>query len=296
MVNLNTVHLNGLRAVEVVARRGSLQAAADELGVTVGAVSQQVAKTEAQIGRTLFERTPRGLVPTEISAAFLMRLSEGFSRLEEALRLVRQRDDRVLTISVAPVFAARWLVHRLDRFTKAHPNIRMRIDATMDLVNPDTSDIDVAIRVGAGQWPDVRAELLLPQRVFPICSPAMATRLASPADLLACEAVIDARAMFTWDLWLQAAGLGGAALPVRHSFNDASLCLDAAIAGQGVMLAWRTLAGDALAEGRLVAPFDLSVPTGFGHYFITSVTRRESPAVRAFKAWVRAELGVEAVL
>ncbi|PST26410.1 LysR family transcriptional regulator [Mesorhizobium plurifarium] len=290
MKDLNTVHLNGLRAAEAVGRLGSLAAAAEELGVTPGAVSQQVAKTEAQLGRTLFERTPRGLAVSDSGRALLTRLSSAFRELAEAVAQARRRDESVLTVSVAPVFAARWLVYRLDRFAERHPDIRLRIDATTTLADLETSDVDLGIRVGAGRWPGVRSELLLEQEVFPVCSPALATGLREPADILKLPAVIDAHAMFSWELWLRTAGLSGAAMTVRHTFNDASLALDAAIAGQGVMLAWQTLAGYALLKGSLVAPFGIRARTGFGHYFVTSATRRESKGAAAFKRWVREEV------
>lgn len=102
MKNLSQVHLNGLRAVEAVARLGSLQAAAEELGVSIGAVSQQVIKTEQQLGRPLFERTSRGMVPVESAIDVLARLSDGFRHLSGAVALARRSDESVLTISVAP--------------------------------------------------------------------------------------------------------------------------------------------------------------------------------------------------
>jgi DNA-binding transcriptional LysR family regulator len=107
---------------------------------------------------------------------------------------------------------------------------------------------------------------------------------------LALPAIIDGRAMFGWDVWMRAAGLEGAALETRHVFNDASLCLDAAMAGQGVMLAWQTLAGYSLQAGQLVAPFGIRARTGFGHYFITAEGTREPKKVRAFKDWIRSEM------
>lgn len=290
MKNLNLVHLNGLRAVEAVSRLGSLQAAAEELGVTIGAVSQHVIRAEAQLGLTLFERTPKGMLPTEHARPVLAQLSEGFRNLAGAVETARKRDETILTISVAPVFAARWLVHRLDRFAARHPEIRLRIDATMRLIDPATSDVDIGIRVGNGTWPGVRAELLLQQEVFPVCTPELARDLKTPADLLKLPAVIDAHALFTWEVWLRAAGLSGAQLETRHSFNDASLCLDAVIAGQGVMLAWQTLAAYALQQGRLVDPFGIRARTGDGHYFITAEGVRESKKVTAFKAWIRDEM------
>jgi DNA-binding transcriptional LysR family regulator len=290
MKDLNTIHLNGLRAAEAVGRLGSLTAAADELGVTPGAVSQQIAKTEAQLGRALFERSPRGLIVTDSARPLMMRLSNAFAELAEAVAQARRRDESVLTVSVAPVFAARWLVYRLNRFAERHPDIRLRIDATTRLANLETSDVDLAIRVGAGGWPGVRSELLLEQEVFPVCSPALAAELRVPSDILKLPAVIDEHAMFSWEVWLKAAGLSGAQMTVRHTFNDASLALDAAIAGQGVMIAWQTLAGYAVMKGSLVAPFGIRAKTGFAHYFVTSASRRESKAVIAFKQWVREEV------
>ncbi|MDE1992771.1 MAG: LysR family transcriptional regulator [Rhizobiaceae bacterium] len=290
MRNLNSIHLNGLRAVEAVGRLGSLQAAADELGVTVGAVSQQVIKTEAQLGRAVFERTSKGMAVTEAGSSILARLGEGFQALSAAVAAAQHRDDNILTISVAPVLAARWLVHRLDRFAKLHPDIRLRIDATTQLVNPATSDVDISIRVGNGHWPGVKSELLLSQEIFPVVTPQIAGALKEPADLLRVPAVIDAHAMFTWEVWLKAAGLSGASMEARHVFNDASLCLDAAMAGQGVMLAWQTLAAYALQQKCLVDPFGIRAKTGFGHYFITAEGVREARKVTAFKTWMRKEM------
>ncbi len=290
MRNLNSVHLNGLRAVEAVGRLGSLQAAADELGVTIGAVSQQVIKAEAQLGRPLFERTPKGMTVTASGVMVLARLGEGFRALSAAIVLAQHKDENILTISVAPVFAARWLVYRLDRFASRHPDIRLRIDATTHLINPATSDVDIAIRVGSGQWPDIRSELLLAQEVFPVVTPRIAATLKEPADLLKVPAVIDGHAMFGWEVWLREAGLSGHRMEERHIFNDASLCLDAAMAGQGAMLAWQTLAAYALEQKCLVDPFGIRARTGFGHYFVTAEGIREPRKVTAFKTWIREEM------
>ena len=279
MRNLNTLHLNGLRALEAVGRLGSLQAAADEMGVTIGAVSQQVIKAEAQLGRPIFQRLPKGMVPVAAARPLLAGLTEGFQSLSHAVTLGRQTDETLLTISVAPVFAARFLVHRLDRFSRRHPDIRLRIDATTALADLGAGDVDLGIRVGRGSWPGVDAELLMMQRVFPVVAPALAETLREPADILKLPAIIDGPAMFSWDVW-----------PPRHVFNDASLCLDATMAGQGVMLAWQTLAGFALEQGRLVKPFQLEAPTGMGHYLVTRSGSRPPAKVRAFRDWLREEM------
>lgn len=287
MKNLSLVHLNGLRALEAVGRLGSLQAAAGELGVTVGAVSQQIIKAEEQLGRAIFDRTARGLRQTAFGTPFLARLSLGFRQLSEAVASTQRRDDAILTISVAPIFASRWLIHRIDRFAAAHPDISLRIEATTTLVDLARSDVDLAIRVGPGTWPDVTAEFLLPQVMFPVCAPALAERIRTPQDLSQQPAVVDGNDAFTWQRWLKAAGLDVPAPKARHVFSDASLCLDAALAGQGVLLAWPVLASWALREGRLVAPFPIRVETGMGYYFVTAPGMPEPRKVSLFKRWLR---------
>lgn len=290
MKNLNTLHLNGLRALEAVGRLGSLQAAADEMGVTIGAVSQQVIKAEAQLGQPVFQRLPKGMVPLAVARPMLARLTEGFHALSQAVVLGRQTDETLLTISVAPVFAARFLVHRLDRFSERHPEIRLRIEATTALADLHGGDIDLGIRVGRGTWSGVDAELLMEQRVFPVVAPSLAESLNEPADILNLPAIIDGPSLFSWEIWLNEAGLNGSQIATRHVFNDASLCLDATIAGQGVMLAWQTLAGYALEQGRLVKPFPIEARTGMGHYLVTRAGSRLPAKVRAFRDWLRAEM------
>lgn len=290
MKNLNLVHLNGLRALEAVGRLGSLQAAAGELGVSIGAVSQQIIKAEAQLGHTIFERRPKGLVPTDIGKPVLGRLTESFEKMSEAVALAQRRDNNCLTISVAPVFAARWLVRRLESFVRQFPDIVLRIDATLKLIDPATSDIDLGIRVGDGHWQGVNSELILAQEVFPVVAPSLLDALRSPRDVLSMPAVIDGPAMFDWNVWLKEVGLDGEKINARHVFSEASLCIDAVMSGQGMMLAWQTLAADAIFEGRLAVPFPIRARTGFGHYFITAKDQRESQKVKVFKSWLRKEL------
>ncbi|MEQ8968268.1 MAG: LysR substrate-binding domain-containing protein [Azospirillaceae bacterium] len=293
MSDLGRVHLNGLRAVEAVARLGTLARAAAELGVSPGAVSQQVIKTERQLGRALFERRAGGLVPTAAARPVLERLTAGFDELSRAVALATARPSNALTVTVAPVLAAKWLVPRLARFTAAHPALRVRIDASLGIVDLDRDDIDLGIRVGDGGWPGVRAEKLMSHRIFPVAAPALAARLREPADLAHVPIVRDHGTMIAWSTWLAPHGLDESLLGPGPVFSDAALGLDAAIAGQGVLLAWETLAADALADGRLVAPFPgPPVDSGLGYWLVTSATRRPGPRVRAFAAWVKAEMEV----
>lgn len=290
MKALNRIHLNGLRAAEAAGRLGSFPAAAAECGVTVGAISQHILKLERQMGRTLFERTGRGVVPTASGMAFLAQLSRGMAELDGAVARGLRNDPDTLTLSVAPVFAAKWLVPRLARFGRLHSQIRVRLEATTTLADLDSEDVDLAIRVGPGDWPRVEARLLLPQEVFPVAAPVLAAKLKMPEDLSRVPIVRDFHSNIPWSLWLDQFNISESSLPDGSSFTDASLCLDAAIAGQGVMLAWDTLAMDALADKRLVAPFEHRATTGLGYWLIRSRERRPTQAMRKFSDWLMAEL------
>ncbi len=292
MRNLNRFHLNGLRALEAAGRLGNLRAAAEELGVTIGAVSQQILKAEEQFGRPLFERHPKGLKATAFGQDVLRYLSAGFAEISTGVALAERRREGVLTVSVAPVFASKWLVWRLQRFREQYPDIRIRIDADVALVDPASSDVDVCIRVGRGGWPNVRAEKLLDQLVFPVCSPAMGESLRHPRDLATVPIVREPTPMFGWNAWLGPNGLDESILGDGPVFSDASLCLDAAVAGQGVFLGWETLACDAIAMGRLVAPFPDRYETGISYWFVTARSAPLIRAVSAFREWLTSELAL----
>lgn len=292
MQNLNRINLGGLRAIEAVGRLGGLRAAADEIGVTVGAVSQQVQKTEQQLGRALFERRPKGLQLTPHGEAVMRHLTAGLSELSAAIAMAERRAEHMLTVSVAPVFASKWLVWRLKSFNAQHPDIRIRMDATNALVDPNTSDVDICIRVGTGDWPGVSVSKLIDQRIFPVCSPALAAQISSPKDLANFPIIRDQGETFGWSIWLKPNGLDETILGDGPTYSDGSLCLDAAIAGQGVFLAWETVACDALRFGRLVAPFPDQYQTDHAHWLVTGKHVPKSGSVRDFERWLRRELEI----
>jgi LysR family glycine cleavage system transcriptional activator len=287
---LNTIHLNGLRAVEAVGRHGNLSAAAEELGVTPGAISQQILKVEKQLGRAFFERTARGLEHTVLGAKALPHLTSGMRGLAAGAAMMREADDDRLILSVPPVFAAKWLVWRLGRFHDAHPDITVRVDATMKLVDMPTSDVDLCIRISNREWPGLKGTHLLRQRIFPVCSPAMAQQLKSPHDIRRLTVVRDRLSMFDWNLWFEEGEPRDADLRDGPTFSDASLCLDATIAGQGIFLAWDTVASDALAAGSLVAPFERKVATDFTYTLLERPGGSKGRAIKQFKAWLMDEL------
>lgn len=290
MNRLTRFHLNGLKALEAAGHLGTLQAAAAELGVTSGAVSQHIIRAEEQLGRHVFARTPRGLVATPFGERLLARLTTAFRSLDDALAVADEGRERVLTVSVAPVLASKWLVPRLPRFRDLHPDIRIRIDATTEIVDLDASDVDLALRIGAGSWRGVRLEKLMTQKVFPVCAPQVAARLGSPDDLRRAPIVLDTGSKGIWDVWLRRFDMAEDDLGPADMFTDASLCADAAIGGHGVMLGWQTLAADAIDAGLLVRPFPQMVATGQAYWAATSPNRPAGRNVFSFVAWIREEM------
>lgn len=290
MVNpLNRVPLPSLRAVEAVARLGSLRAAAEDLGVTPGAVSQQVIRCETTLGRPLFDRAPAGMAPREDASEVHALLRRGFADLAAAVAQAAPQCDDCLTVSVAPILASRWLIWRLPRFRAAHPTVRVRIDAELGLVEPGRGEVDLCVRVGTGGWPGVRAEPLASQVIFPVCSPAMAARIRDHADLARVPIIRETRANFAWSDWLAAEGRAEVAPGDGPLFSDAQLCLDAAISGEGVFLAFESLAQDPLARGVLAEPFRGRHATRNGYWLVTPLEGRVRRPVRAFADWLRQE-------
>jgi DNA-binding transcriptional LysR family regulator len=285
------VPLNALRAIEIVARTGALKPAADELGVTIGAVSQHLRRAEARLGLELFVRGPRGLTPTPELVAVRPQLTGGFTALLDATQALQRADDSVLTVTMGSVFAACWLIKRLPHFSALHPGIEFRMVATGKTVDLARTDIDCAIRFGDGHWPDVRAEPMQCRGFQPVAAPELARRLGRPADLADVPVVEDTATMLSWVRWYETAGV---AMPKLSGprYSDPSLAFNAAIAGQGVLLAIDRMSDDAVEAGQLIRPFETVAETAFDYWFIVSTARRVSKKVTLFRDWVWAEMGL----
>jgi DNA-binding transcriptional LysR family regulator len=290
MRNLNALPLSALRVIEAAGRLGTLTAAATELGVTPGALSQRLRKAEEALGRPLFARHPEGLAPTEALAEVLPRLTHHMAGLDDAAGALAGRAGNILTLSVAPLFASRWLIWRLHRFTEAHPEIALRLDPVSRTVDLDAAGVDAGIRVGPGPGTGVEAVKLLDQQVFPVCARAIAERLTTPRDLFRHPVIRETDALAGWAEWLATEGLTPEGLQPGPTYRDGAMCLDAAMMGQGLFMAWETLAADAVARGTLVAPFARRVPTGVAYWFVTTRLGARKSAVRRFRAWLTAEI------
>lgn len=287
------------RAFEAAARHASFAKAADELGVSPAAVSQQIQSLEAYAGQPLFRRLGRGVELTDVGKAAFRHASEGLGALSEAARVMRLplRSQRV-SVSAAPSFAMKWLAPRLERFKELHPDVEVWISADMAVVDFAVADVDIAIRYGAGGYRDANAERLMAESVLAICSPQLLegdAGLKTPEDLARFALLHDESpdqdpSCPSWEMWLMARGVDGVDARKGLRLNPSSLVVEAAIAGKGVALAKRQLAAADLALGRLVAPFgDAGTPINFAYWMVWPRGRTLTPALKSFMEWMRVE-------
>ncbi len=287
--------LNALRAFEAAGRHLSFSRAADELAVTPGAISQQMRILESWLGEPLFKRDPKGLQLTEAGMAALPHMREGFDRLAAGTRLMQSGSGpSKVTVSVAPSFASKWLVPRLDAFQEQHPHLDVYVHADMEVVDFATADVDVAVRFGRGGYDDLVSERLMTESIVPVCAPSLAKEapLHDPADLSQHTLIHDDSArdgVPTWSMWLRAAGLEDADGSRGPRFNQSSLVIEAAVAGKGVALARYALALADLEAARLVIPFGHETPTDFAYWLVYPEAKAALPDVKAFIDWVTSE-------
>ena len=286
--------LNTLRAFDAAARYGSISRAAEALNVTHGAVSKQIAGLEAYLGMPVFERTARGLVPTEAGALLSPIVAQALDSMADGIRrLKRGSGPATLTISVLPSFAAHWLIHRLPRFLDLHPGIDVRFFTTRRVVDLTREDVDVAIRYGRGDWLGVHAERFLEETLSPVCAPAL---LARHPGLTLAEMPRDAihshhTDAANWRRWREASGLPQDDVPAAAVYDDTALAMQAVLGGQGIILGRSPLVADDLAAGRLVALSDVRISSAEANYLVCLERQRRRASVRAFRDWLIAEAG-----
>jgi LysR family glycine cleavage system transcriptional activator len=290
--------LNSLRAFESSGRLLSFSKAADELNVTPGAISQQIRSLEEFLDIRLFKRLNRAIVLTDAGQFFLPLLSEGFSTITEAVELVRKRlGDVPLTVTSAPSFISKWLIPRLCKFQAHHPDIDVRIDASNRLVDFVREDIDLGIRFGTGEFPDLNSVYLFSIDLIPVCSPDLVNQnngLNSPYDLrhftLLHSNYDDVDSYWPdWGMWLATAGVDDIDTSRGIIFNQSEMIIEAALEGQGVALVASVMAAGEIAAGRLIQPFETRLPVRLCYHMVTTEQKARSEKVTAFRNWVVAE-------
>jgi LysR family glycine cleavage system transcriptional activator len=288
--------LNGLRAFEAAARHLSFTLAASELNVTQTAISHQIRRLEDELGIRLFVRQNRALALTPEARDYLPGVRAAFNDLRLATdRLLRKDDDKVLTVSTLASLAAKWLLPRLTDFQEHHPGIDVRITTSTSLVDFQRDNVDAAIRYGRGQWPGLRADWLMADELFPVCSPSLLhgdKPLRCPEDLKSHMLLHTSNANSDdWRLWLTAAGLpADIARQPGITFDMIFMTIQAAIDGIGVAMGRTSYVQDDIAKGRLVVPFKIALPADAGFYLVSPEARADSPKLSAFRKWLAASV------
>lgn len=291
--------LKAIQAFEAAARNASYVGAAAELNVTPAAVGQQVRALEAWLGIALFHRLDSGtsrLVPTDAALASLTDFREGLDRLDQGLRRLRERRQRMtVTVSASQAFVAKWLLPRLDLFTQEHPDIDVRLDVTDHLVDLAHGEADLGIRCGPGNWPGIAAHKLMDEEVFPVCSPALASANGGfhavedlARETLIHYATLQHKDVFpSWRSWLSFAGVNAAWADHGLQINAPGAVVQAAISGQGVALARRVLVHDDVASGQLVRLFPaIQWPIEWAYFVVYRPAILERAPVHAFYHWL----------
>jgi LysR family glycine cleavage system transcriptional activator len=290
--------LTAMRAFVATAKHMSFMLAADELHVTSAAIGQQVRLLEEHLGRSLFHRNRGQLELTATGHLLLPGLSGAFTSLIESIAMLNEADDSVtMRVSVTPSFASKWLVPRLDDLRNAAPQIEVQVDATTQLADIESDDVDCVIRYGTGIYSGLVVDRLFPEIVAPICSPEFSRRhgLARGAHMAAHVPLIHENgpehdtSCPDWNEWLKSEDLPALAETGGVRLNLSSLVIDAALAGKGLALGKLRLCEADLAAGRLVVPFGHPRPVAFSYYFATLPYKAKLPQVEAFRKWLRAE-------
>jgi len=277
--------LNALRAFEAAARLGSFARAAAEIGVTPGAIAQQVRHLEGFLGFPLFRRLAQGVELTEAGAEAQPRLSAGFEALASAVQDLRAgHAGRALTIAALPCIAQLWLSPRLPALQRAFPELQISIAAMEEPPSGARENFDLALFYLA--QPPTGMQALAEDSLVPVCAPALAEKLGIPADLARQTLLHDAVWRGDWARWLRHAGVGGVDPARGPSYSLYALALDAALGGAGVLIGRLSLVAPLLAQGRLVRPFDQAMPSGDRLTLLPSPARKPHPQRAPVMEWL----------
>lgn len=281
--------LNGLRVFEVVARLGSLTAAAQELHVTPSAISHQLKRLEEYLECKLLERTSKHVALTRHGETYYREISAVFEQIAVATdKLLRGGDSLQVSITATPVFMIKWLVKRLIDFYQRYPDIEVRINTSYRKMDLRKGAYDLGIRWGAGNWPGHQARRLMGDTVQPVCSPRL---IPAGPPLMAAEfqryplIILDA-SRDAWQVWAQANGID-LSEPVRGThFNEPTAAIQAAVDGLGLVLGTNVLVHDEIATGQLIAPFAEPVMLNEAFYLVYAEDGDHNPAAIKFSAWL----------
>ncbi len=292
--------LNSLRVLVSVSKHLSFTNAAKELNITTAAASQHIKLLESFYGTKLFNRSTRRLSLTEHAIKVLPMLVNGFDSLSEADKCLRQSLTKdTIRVSVNPSFGAKWLLPRLKDFKRAAPNISVRMDATELLADFDIDNVDIAIRYGSGRYGKLISEHLFDITLVPVCNPKLISgkySINKPADLcnhtlIHIETMHSQKSLSEWPSWFKISAVDDFKFDSYLSFNIASIAIEAAIDGQGILLIEEELIENELRNGSLVKPFsnNHTLNTEFNYSLVYPAEHLHLQKVDIFRKWILKE-------
>lgn len=296
--HLDGIPLEALRVFESAARQLSFTAAAGELGSSQPAISQQIKRLEQQLATRLFDRVYRGISLTEAGKLLLMHVQEGLASLDTGLAAITARQQHeVLQVATDFAFAAYWLMPRLPRFNRLYPEVDVSLVTSERDPTSVASEIDVAVLFGDGRFKHGEAHLLFHEEVFPVCSPYLLNgRSSAPAATLLTELPLlhlrpeQRSRWFDWEGLFRALHIAAQPTPGALRFDNYTLLIQAAIAGQGVAIGWRHLVDDLLAQNLLCRIGSDEVRSGRGYYLVLPERKRRQRLSARFVDWLHGEL------
>ena len=283
---MSRLQLGALEGFVLAARAGQLSRAAQEMNLTVSALSHQMRGLEERLGHKLFRRGARGVELTPEGEQLLAGVEAPLRAIEQSLRRCGARSDDSLSVSVMPSVASSWLVPRLPGFVAEQPQVQVNLQSSIELVDFSRDNVDVALRFGRGRWPGVQAEHLFDDWVTPVASPALARQLGKSrlADLSTCPLLGDPGDR--WPAWFEASGAGKPPARYVANFSDSETLHRAAVEGLGIALGRMTMARPLIEAGRLKTLSRQKLRAEYAHYLVWPKRSENRPAVQLFREWV----------
>ncbi|MGE8097574.1 LysR substrate-binding domain-containing protein [Pseudomonas fluorescens] len=292
--------LTALRAFESASRLLSFKAAADELSVTPTAISHQIRSLENWLGVPLFERLPRRVKLTDCGERLFRSLHGALLEVAHSVDTLRpQRSGSTLMISTTPAFATLWLVPRLGRFYASHPNIKLRLDTHCEVIDlHQDASVDLVIRYSLDDYPNLYGQCLFDEQFGVYGSPEQVALGSSRTPTLISVNWHNSRLYaHGWEAWCAQAGETWLSRhPVTREYDEEHYALQAAIAGQGLVLASNILVSESVASGLLVGYRPEVQVDGAGYSALCVPGRERHPPVRAFFQWLDEEAKLSGLL
>lgn len=283
---------SALAAFESVARLGSFSSAADELSLTQGAISRQIAGLEDQLGILLFERSSRGVALTEAGRAYAKAIGAALSQIRTAsLQAMTKRHGDTLNLAMLPTFGTRWLLPRIPRFVAAHPEITLNFATRIGIFDFEQDGLDVAIHIGQPNWPGAECTFLMDEMVAPVCSPGFLAQnpISTPADLAQQPLLHMASRPGAWTHLFETLGIEATPSPGMRFEQFASVA-QACSAGLGLALMPLFLIEAELASGTLVQAYPQQVRSLSSYYLVAPITKMDFRPIALFRSWLMEEV------